>query len=86
VLNIVFVAMMYGFGQPLFFVIAAFNLLFNYCVERHIVAKAMKLPPALDNRLTNYTLQTLKVAPYLYLINGFWQLSNPQIFNQKYFF
>lgn len=83
-LNIIFVTMMYGFAQPLLFPIAAINLTLNYIVERAVIAYQMKLPPTLDNRLTNYALTTVKIAPFLYLINGFWALGNPQIFSQKW--
>ena len=80
-LNIIFVTMMYGFSQPLLFPISAVALTLNIIIERTIIAYTMKLPPALDNRLTQYALRTVKFAPYLYLINAFWALGNPQIFS-----
>lgn len=76
-LNVTFVAMMYGFGQPLLFPIAALTLFNTYVSERIIVAYAMRLPPALDNRLTLYSVSLLKWAALLYLMNGFWMVGSP---------
>lgn len=58
--------------------------MFNtYISERIIVAYAMRLPPALDNRLTNYSVSLLKWAALLLLINGFWMIGSTQIFGEE---
>lgn len=77
--------MMYGIGMPLLFPIAGFNLLNQYICERIIVAYYMKQPPALDNKLITNCLKMLKWAPLLMLMNGYWMLSNQQIFENKFF-
>jgi hypothetical protein len=80
VLNIVYITMMYGLGMPLLFPLAAFNFFNQWVCERIIVARQMRLPPALDDKLTNNCIGMLKFAPLLLIFNGYWMISNPQIF------
>ena len=61
-------------------------MLHGYVVERIIVAYSMKQPPVLDDRLTNYTLKTIKLAPFLFLANAFWMLGNRQIFFSEWYY
>jgi len=49
-----------------------------------IVAWYMKQPPALDDKLSNNALSMLKFAPLVFLFNGYWMLSNVQIFQNKW--
>jgi hypothetical protein len=84
ILNIMYITMMYGLGMPLLFPIAAFNFMNQYVCERIIIAYTVRLPPALDNKLTLNALDMLKWSPILFLFNGYWMLSNPQIFENKY--
>lgn len=86
VINIVWVTMMYGVGLPILFPIAAFNFLNQYVCERIIVTYQTKLPPALDDQLTNNEISKISYAPLLFLINGYWMLSNPEIFENKWEF
>jgi hypothetical protein len=83
-LNIVFITMMYGMGMPLLFPLAAFNFFNQWVCERIIVAHQMRLPPALDDRLTNNCLGMFKFAPLLLIFNGYWMLSNRQIFQNEW--
>ena len=85
-LNIVFITMMYGVGMPLLFPIAAFNFFNQWLTERYIVAYYMKLPPALDDKLTTNCLNKLKFAPLFLIFNGYWMLSNEQIFDGRWKF
>lgn len=80
VVNVVYVTMMYGVGMPLLFPIAAFNLFNQWITERITLAYLVKLPPALDQKLTVNAIELLKWAPILLLFNGYWMLSNKQIF------
>lgn len=80
VLNIVYITMMYGMGMPILFVLAAFNFFNQWVCERLIVAYQVKLPPALDDKLTNNAIEMLKYAPILLLFNGYWMISNKQIY------
>lgn len=84
VLNIVYITMMYGIGIPMLFPIAAFNFFNQYFTERIICAYQVKLPPALDDKLTNNCIQMLKWAPLILLFNGYWMISNQQIFMNKW--
>jgi hypothetical protein len=76
VVNVVYVTMMYGVGMPLLFPIAAANLFTQWICERIALAYLVKLPPALDQKLTVNAITLLKWAPLLLLFNGYWMLSN----------
>ena len=41
----------------------------------------MKMPPCLDDKLTKNALGMLKYAPLFFIANGYWMLSNMQIFD-----
>lgn len=84
VLNVVWVTMLYGFGLPILFPIAAFNFFNQYVCERITAAYQVKLPPALDDKLINFVLEKLKWAPLIFLMNGYWMLSNEEIFKNKW--
>jgi hypothetical protein len=79
-LNIMFITMMYGLGMPILFPIAAFNYFNQYLCERIIVSYCCKIPPALDDSLTKNCIAKLKWSPILFVLNGYWMLSNKQIF------
>jgi hypothetical protein len=53
VINIVWVTMLYGVGMPLLFPLAAFNFFNQYICERITVSYIVRLPPALNDQLTN---------------------------------
>jgi len=84
VLNVVYITMMYGVGLPLLFPLAALNFFNTWVTERIAVAYLMKQPPALDDKLTNNCVRMLRFAPLLFLCNGFWMLSNRQIFQNNW--
>lgn len=52
VLNIVYVAFMYGLGLPLLFPIAGISIFSQWANERYNIAYVFKLPPTLDEKLT----------------------------------
>ena len=79
-----YITMMYGMGIPLLFPIAAMTTIITWVGERIMCAYIVKLPPAMGDYMTNSTISTLKFSPILLLINGFWMLSNPQIFDNKW--
>lgn len=86
VLNVAYITMMYGLGMPLLFPIAMVNYLNQYFCERVIVAYCMKIPPALDDKLVRNFVRMLKWAPLLFLCNGYWMVSNPEIFRNTFSF
>ena len=71
---------MYGIGLPILFPIAAFNFCNQYICERLIVAYQVKKPPVLDDKLAKNAIELLYWSPVLLLFNGYWMLSNHQIF------
>lgn len=85
VLNIVYITMMYGMGMPILFPVAVINFLNQYFCERVIVAYCMKQPPALDDKLIRNCIKMLRWAPLFFLANGYWMVTNPQIFDNAYF-
>jgi len=76
VLNIVYITMMYGIGMPILFPLAAFNFFNQWVCERLIVAYQMRLPPALDDKLTLNCISMLKFAPLVLLFNSYWMITN----------
>lgn len=84
VINIVWITMMYGVGLPILFPVACFNFFNQYICERILVCYTVKLPPALDDQLTNNALSKIAWAPLLFLMNGYWMLSNPEIFQNRW--
>ena len=83
-LNIMYITMMYGLGMPILFPLAAFNYFNQYLCERIIVSYCCKQPPALDDKLTKNCIEKLKWSPILFLFNGYWMLSDRQIFQNNW--
>ena len=80
VLNVSCITLMYGAGLPILFPIAAFNFCNQYICERYIVAFQVRKPPVLDDKLARNAVQLLHWGPILLMFNGYWMLSNHQIF------
>lgn len=83
-LNVSFVAMMYGLGMPLLFPLAALGLFSAYVAERIALAFIARQPPAMDDALTQNCLDMIKYAPLFLLCNGYWMIGNKQIFANKW--
>jgi len=83
-LLVVFVSCLYGVGMPMLFPVAAFNFWNQYVCERLMACYQVKLPPALDDALTNNLISMMKWAPLMMLFNGYWMLSNVQIFDNNW--
>lgn len=75
-----FVTVMYGIGLPILFPICLLSYFIFYAVERYQVAYTYKLPPMMDATMTYNAIRLLKYMPILFLWNGYWMLSNRQIF------
>ena len=80
ILNITFVTMTFGLGLPILFPIALLALFVMYAVERYQIAYFYQMPPSTDDKMTKNALQMLSLAPLLFLMNGYWMLSNRQMF------
>ena len=85
-LNITFITMMYGVGMPILFPLAAFNFFNQWLCERIIVSYQVQQPPIMDDKLTVNCVEMMYFSPLFLLINGYWMLSNPQIFNNEWDF
>jgi len=85
-LLVVFVTCMYGVGMPMLFPVAACNFGIQWTCERIMAVYQVKLPPALDDKLTKNLIGVMKWAPLIMLFNGYWMLSNEQIFNNRWFY
>jgi hypothetical protein len=73
----VLVTMMYGAGMPILFPICMLHMIIFYCVERYIVAYHSPIPPSLDEKLTMNAIGWMRYGPILFLLNGYWMLSQP---------
>lgn len=73
--------MLYGLGLPILFPIAIVSYFIFWMTERYQVAYTYQLPPAMDDKMTKNALTILSYSPLLFLFNGFWMLSNRQIFD-----
>jgi hypothetical protein len=79
-LNVTYVTMMYGLGLPALFPIAFFSYFIFWCTERYQLAYCFQLPPAMDDKMTVNAMKLFSYTPILFLFNGYWMLSNRQIF------
>ncbi len=76
ILNVTYVTMFYGAGVPILFPIAALTYLVLWATERWGLAYTYEMPPAMDDRLTKNAITLLSFSPLLFLLNGYWMLSN----------
>ena len=72
--------MMYGIGMPTLFPIALLSYFIFWATERYQVAYSFQLPPAMDDKMTVNAMKLFSYTPIILLFNGFWMLSNRQMF------
>ena len=75
-----FVTMMYGLGLPILFPIAFLSYLIFWITERYQIAYFYKMPPSMNDTMTKNAMKIFSYLPILFMFNGFWMLSNRQIF------
>lgn len=80
VLNVIYVTMLYGLGLPALFPIAFLSFFIFWATERYQLAYTYQLPPAMDDRMTVNAMNLLAYTPIMFLMNGYWMLSNRQMF------
>ena len=80
ILNVTYVTMMYGVGLPALFPIAFLSYFIFWATERYQIAYAYQLPPAMDDKMTQNAMRLFAYTPILFLMNGYWMLSNRQMF------
>jgi hypothetical protein len=73
----ILVTLTYGAGLPMLFPICMLHLFIFYCTERYIVAYHAPIPPSLDEKLTMNAIGWMRFGPILFLLNGYWMLSQP---------
>jgi len=78
-MNVAFLALMFGPGIPELFPIAAASFIVLYCVENYMLYYVYRKPPAYDERLNDSVLANLSKAPLLLFAFGYWMLSNKQL-------
>ena len=86
-MNYIFVSFTYGLILPVLVPITLIAFVNLYIVERYQFAYIYRKPPIMGNDLNRKALQTMKWAPVVMLMFGYWQLGNRQIFfNEKIVF
>jgi len=79
IMTITFITFIYGFGMPILFPIACGSFIVLYIVEKWLLFYGYRLPPMYDERLSQDVLNKLQFAPILYLMFGYWMVSNQQL-------
>lgn len=82
-LNVIYVTMLYGLGLPMLFPIAFLSFFIFWATEKWQLAYHYQLPPAMDDKMTVNAMTLLSYTPIMFLFNGFWMLSNRQMFNNE---
>jgi hypothetical protein len=83
-LNVAYITMLYGLGMPILFVIAALKYFNSYVSERIVVSYFAKQPPTINDSMSKNALNWLKYSPLLFLLNGYWMMSNRQMFHNEW--
>lgn len=84
VLNIVFVTMLFGFGIPILFPLAAFSLAIMYFLETALLYYSYRAPPAYEKEISVKVLKLLIWAPLFYLAFGYWMASSMQLYDNEH--
>ena len=75
--------MLYGIGLPMLFPVSVASFFIFWVTERYQLAYTYQLPPAMDDKMTENAISLMSLSPILFLLNGFWMLSNKQIFDNE---
>ena len=78
-MNVAFLALMFGPGIPELFAIAAASFIVLYCVENYMLYYVYTKPPAYDEKLNDSVLANMAKAPLFLFAFGYWMLSNKQL-------
>lgn len=71
--------MMFGFGIPILFPLAALALTILYVLENALLHYSYRKPPMYDDELNKSVLNTLLIAPLFFLAFGYWIVSSNQL-------
>ena len=78
-MNVAFLALMFGTGMPQLFPIAALSFVVLYSIENYMLYYLYKKPPDYDEKLNDSILTNMTRAPLLLYAFGYWMLSNKQL-------
>ena len=73
--------MFFGVGLPILYPLAAIDLLVIWLTERFFIARVYRKTPSLSSKLTDNMIEWISYTPILFLLNGFWMVSNRQMFD-----
>ena len=79
-LNVTYVTMLFGPGQPILFPLAFLAMCMQYTTERIFMAYSYMQPPMFDSRINQSTIYWISVSPLLYAFTSAWVFSNQQVF------
>lgn len=77
------VALFYGTGLPVLYLIAILGCSIQYVLDRLMVCYFYKEPPTYDDRITNVAAEILQVLAVLSLVGSWFQLKNEDIFHLR---
>lgn len=76
--------MLYGMHIPLLFPIVGVALANQRFVERCLLAWYARVPPAMDDSLSNSIFQIIKYAPVFLVFNTYWLVDNHMFFDNHW--
>lgn len=80
----VFIALTFGVGMPILYLIACIQLCGIYTLEKGMLYYSYKKPSSYDEVLNTAVLKVLMLAPIFQLSFGYWFLSNKQLLSNDY--
>jgi hypothetical protein len=81
-MNMLFVAFMYGLAIPMLFPISLIAFTILYTMEKLTLTYFFRKPPMFDEKLNDSAISKMKWAPIFMMFFGYWCLSNVQIFTK----
>ena len=84
VVLIIYITFMFGFGIPILFPVAWLTFIILYRMEKYMMYFFYKVPPMYDEKITKEMLSVLRIAPVLYLLCGYWMITNQQLLSNDH--
>ena len=82
IINVIFMAFLFGPGLPLLFPLALCCLVSHYVTESLSMAYVYKKPAMYDERIHEHALRVLTIMPAVYCFNAAWVYSNQAVFRE----
>ena len=77
------VALFYGTGLPILYLIALTGCSIQYFLDRLMVCYFYREPPTYDDRITNVAAEVMEILGVLSLLGSWIQLRNKNIFDER---